>query len=210
MRAAFSAPSLVSGPGGLGGGRATMIFLTSQPLWVLGILVVLATLLSMAGPVFVRRHVGLARLSTNNEVAGFKFATLGVLYAVLLAFVVIVVWEKFNEAENAVAQEAGAAATVYRLAEGVGGVPGAIAGVLGAYLTLFPTRPVIWRVPAAIVIGAWAVVQFSRGFGTVGQHALAAQGAGIAYFTHIGGFLCGIIAIGLFRRREVAAGAARY
>ena len=102
-----------------------MIFLTSQPLWVLEFLVVLATLLSMAGPVLVRRHVGLARLSTNNEVAGFKFATLGVLYAVLLAFVVIVVWEKFNEAENAVAQEAGAAATVYRLAEGIGGVPGA-------------------------------------------------------------------------------------
>jgi hypothetical protein len=102
-----------------------MIFLTSQPLWVLGILVVLATLLAMAGPVVVRRHVGLARLSTNNEVAGFKFATLGVLYAVLLAFVVIVVWEKFNDAENAIAQEAGAAAAIYRLAEGIGDGPGA-------------------------------------------------------------------------------------
>jgi hypothetical protein len=102
-----------------------MIYLTTRPLWVLGILVVVATLCAMAGPIFVRRHVGLERLSTNNEVAGFKFATLGVLYAVLLAFVVIVVWEKFNDAENAVAQESGAAATIYRLAEGISDGPGA-------------------------------------------------------------------------------------
>ena len=56
----------------------------------------------MFGPVMVRRHVTLERLSTNNEVAGFKFATVGVLDAVLLAFVVIIVWEKFSEAEVAV------------------------------------------------------------------------------------------------------------
>ena len=49
------------------------------------------------------------QLRLNNEVAGFKFATVGVLYAVLLAFAVVVVWEKFNEAENQVATEAGAA-----------------------------------------------------------------------------------------------------
>ena len=74
----------------------------------------------MAGPLIVRRF-GLDRLQANNEVAGFKFATVGVLYAVLLAFAVIVVWEKFNEAENDVALEAGAAATVYRLSDGFGG-----------------------------------------------------------------------------------------
>jgi hypothetical protein len=78
----------------------------------------------MVGPVIVRRRVGLERLSTNNEVAGFKFATVGVLYAVLLAFAVIVVWEKFSDADAAVAQEAGAAATIYRLADGIGGEPG--------------------------------------------------------------------------------------
>ncbi len=112
-----------------------MIFLTSQPLWFLGILAALATLLAMAGPAVVRRHVRLKRLSTNNEVAGFKFATLGVLYAVLLAFVVIVVWEKFNDAENAVAQEAGAAAAIYRLADGIGAAPGAaLRGRLTDYL----------------------------------------------------------------------------
>ena len=72
------------------------------------------------GPVVVRRFVSLERLRGNNEVAGFKFATVGVLYAVLLAFAVVVVWEKFSQAENEVANEAGAAATLYRLWDGIG------------------------------------------------------------------------------------------
>ncbi len=80
--------------------------------------------MAMLGPTLVRRRVALDRLRTNNEVAGFKFATVGVLYAVLLAFAVIVVWEKFSDAENDVAQEAGAAATIFRLADGIGGEPG--------------------------------------------------------------------------------------
>ena len=103
-----------------------MTFLTTQPLWLSAIiLVALPTLLAMAGTVLVRRRVGLDRLSINNEVAGFKFAVVGVLYAVLLGFAVIVVWEKFSSAEGAVAQEAGAAATIYRLADGIGAGPGA-------------------------------------------------------------------------------------
>jgi len=73
----------------------------------------------MAGPVIVRRYVEVSQLRTNNEVAGFKFGTVGVLYAVLLAFAVVVVWEKFNQAESEVAKEAGAAATVFRLTQGV-------------------------------------------------------------------------------------------
>jgi hypothetical protein len=102
-----------------------MTFLTTQPLWLSGlILVALPTLLAMTGTILVRRRVGLDRLSANNEVAGFKFAVVGVLYAVLLAFAVIVVWEKFSSAESIVAQEAGAAATIYRLSDGIGTGPG--------------------------------------------------------------------------------------
>ncbi|MBV9561634.1 MAG: DUF4239 domain-containing protein [Bradyrhizobium sp.] len=102
-----------------------MLFLTTHSLWLSGTLMVgITTLVAMAGPVIVRRYVSLDRLSTNNEVAGFKFATLGVLYAVLLAFAVIVVWERFNDAEKYVAQEAGAAATVYRLSRGMENEPG--------------------------------------------------------------------------------------
>jgi len=97
-----------------------MNFLATQPLWISAvILLVPTTLLAMAGPILVRRFFDFKQLRTNNEVAGFKFATVGVLYAVLLAFAVIVVWEKFNQAESDVAKEAGAAATVYRLIRGI-------------------------------------------------------------------------------------------
>ena len=103
-----------------------MLFLTTMPLWLSSfLLLVPTTLLAMAGPIVVRRYVNLSRLRTNNEVAGFKFATIGVLYAVLLAFAVIVVWEKFNDADSIVAKEAGAAATIYRLSTAIEGDQGA-------------------------------------------------------------------------------------
>jgi hypothetical protein len=100
------------------GGRDTrMQSLTVMPLWLSSfLLVIVPTTIAMLGPVVVRRFVRLDRLRTNNEVAGFKFATVGVIYAVLLAFAVIVVWEKFNQAEDNVAREAGGAATIFRLA----------------------------------------------------------------------------------------------
>jgi hypothetical protein len=111
-------------------------FLNGLPLWLSGILIVgLPTLLAMLGPILVRRYVTLERLAKNNEVAGFKFAVVGVLYAVLLAFAIIVVWERFSDAENNVAKEAGAAATIYRLSQGINGQPGiALRGALTNYL----------------------------------------------------------------------------
>jgi Protein of unknown function (DUF4239) len=112
-----------------------MTFLTTAPLWLVAIsLVGLTTLIAMIGPVIVRKHVSLDRLRTNNEVAGFKFATVGVIYAVLLGFAVIVVWEKFSDAENDVALEAGAAATIYRLA---GGIKGPSASALREGITAY-------------------------------------------------------------------------
>ena len=103
-----------------------MFFLTTLPLWLSAvILIVPPTVIAMAGPVVARRYVELSQLQTNNEVAGFKFATIGVLYAVLLAFVVIVVWERFDQADSEVAQEASAAATVYLLTGGIDATHGA-------------------------------------------------------------------------------------
>jgi Na+/melibiose symporter-like transporter len=100
-------------------------FLAGLPFWLSGILVVgLPTVLAMVGPILVRRYVTLEKLAENNEVAGFKFAVVGVLYAVLLAFAIIVVWERFSNAENNVATEAGAAANIYRLSHGINGQPG--------------------------------------------------------------------------------------
>jgi len=101
------------------------MILTFLPLWLAAILLVgVPTLLAMGGPALIRRRLSLERLRANNEVAGFKFATVGVLYAVLLAFAVIVVWEKFGDAESHVADEAGAAVTIYRLAAGIEGETG--------------------------------------------------------------------------------------
>jgi Protein of unknown function (DUF4239) len=95
------------------------LFLSKCPLWFTATLVViLPTLAAMYGPALIRRRIALERLTINNEIAGFKFATVGVLYAVLVAFAIIMVWERFEDAESAVAQEAGAATALYRLASG--------------------------------------------------------------------------------------------
>ena len=58
---------------------------------------------------------GVDRLSLNNEVAGFKFAVIGVFYAVMLAFVVIAVWEEFRKTEAAVRDEAKAVVDLHRV-----------------------------------------------------------------------------------------------
>jgi len=97
-----------------------MVFwLTSRPGWVLVLFLFIFTGLAMMGPYLVRLRVRLVHLRGNNEVAGFKFAVIGVLYAVLLAFVVIISWERYHDAEKALATEAGSAATLYRLAGGL-------------------------------------------------------------------------------------------
>jgi hypothetical protein len=114
-----------------------LFFLTSHSLWLSGAIIVgLGTALATAGPACVRRCVSVERLAANNEIAGFKFATIGVLYAVLLAFSIIVVWQKYSDAETTVAQEASAAESIYRLSAGIAEEPrGALRGALTAYLT---------------------------------------------------------------------------
>ena len=100
--------------------------LIDNALWVAAlVLLVPTTMFAIAGPVIVRRYVPLERLRTNNEVAGFKFATVGVIYAVLLAFAILVVWERFNQADIGIANEASAAATVFRLTQGLDAEHGA-------------------------------------------------------------------------------------
>jgi len=83
------------------------------------------------------------------------------------------------------------------------GASGAIAGVLGAYILLFPKQKVkvlqgqqVIQVPALIVIGLWIVLQFFSGIGSI---AGAAQTGGVAYMAHIGGFLAGFGLTFLFR-----------
>jgi Protein of unknown function (DUF4239) len=66
-----------------------------------------------------RRRWGTERLALNNEVAGFKFAVVGVFYAVLLAFVVVAVWESYHDTEAAVRNEAKALADLHQVSYGL-------------------------------------------------------------------------------------------
>lgn len=82
------------------------------------------------------------------------------------------------------------------------GASGAISGVLGGYLLLFPTRRVMvmisWfvtAVPAFIAIGLWFVFQLIAGLGVLGSGSKA---GGVAYAAHIGGFIAGLLLIKVF------------
>src|SRR6185436_17072773 len=86
------------------------------PLWVTGLILTLGAAVYAIGlTLFSRWMYGVDRLKLNNEVAGFKFAVVGVFYAVLLAFVVIAVWEDFRKTEEAVRDEAKAAVDLHRI-----------------------------------------------------------------------------------------------
>jgi hypothetical protein len=110
-------------------------FLSSLPLWQLILLVVIIpTAIAMAAQLSIRRWVGVDKLVRNNEIAGFKFATVGVIYAVLLAFVVIAVWEKFSQAQDAVTEEAGAIAALHHFTEGKEPATAAMQAAIAKYL----------------------------------------------------------------------------
>ena len=83
------------------------------------------------------------------------------------------------------------------------GASGAIAGVLGAYILLFPQGTIkvlqgqrVVQVSALIVIGMWIVLQLFSGIGSI---ATTAQSGGVAYMAHIGGFLAGFVLTFLLR-----------
>ncbi|MEW5745924.1 MAG: rhomboid family intramembrane serine protease [Nitrospirota bacterium] len=89
------------------------------------------------------------------------------------------------------------------------GASGAVSGILGAYLLLFPHARVhtliifgfFWqvvRIPAVVVLGFWIVLQVLNGI--LGAGAL--RHGGVAWFAHIGGFIAGIITIKLWRPRK--------
>jgi len=84
------------------------------------------------------------------------------------------------------------------------GASGAISGVLGAYLVMFPTNRITVLfflrtigVPAILAIGLWAVLQFINGFGAFA--VTEETGGGVAYMAHIGGFVAGVVAGFVFR-----------
>ena len=85
------------------------------PQWLAILLLVVAALsFSISGFLVVHRFIPVEIRQNHNDVAGFVFATLGVTYGVMLAFVVIVVWEQFNDAKTNVANESSAALVLYK------------------------------------------------------------------------------------------------
>ena len=101
------------------------------------------------------------------------------------------------------------------------GASGAIAGILGAYVVRFPTNsietivpigcfPLFLRLPAILIIGVWAATQFMHGFAPLSTRVLSEQGGDVAYFAHIGGFLCGVLLVGLFAKSAPRRQGRRY
>jgi len=84
---------------------------------VYGVLVVCAvSLVALGGLALMERMVPKEVRQSHNEVAGFIYAVVGVVYAVLLALVVIAVWEEFDAARDTTEQEANALAEIFWLA----------------------------------------------------------------------------------------------
>jgi membrane associated rhomboid family serine protease len=100
------------------------------------------------------------------------------------------------------------------------GASGAIAGVLGAYLLLYPRArvvtmvpilfyPLVFELPAVIYLGFWFVLQLWSG---VAALDVAGDVGGIAFWAHVGGFLAGMLLLQVFKRRDLPppAAAARH
>ncbi len=83
------------------------------------------------------------------------------------------------------------------------GASGAIAGILGAYLVMFPKKKIkvlmiifVIQLPALIVIGLWFILQLFSGIATITE---AGQTGGIAYMAHVGGFVVGFLVTLIFK-----------
>jgi membrane associated rhomboid family serine protease len=95
------------------------------------------------------------------------------------------------------------------------GASGAVSGVLGAYLILFPYASILtlvmfgffWRfvqIPAMVVLGFYIVLQLLSGYLSVSASTGGAEIGGVAWFAHIGGFLAGVVLLFLLRPRRSA------
>ena len=94
------------------------------------------------------------------------------------------------------------------------GASGAIAGILGGYLILFPQVrvrtlipiPILFfprvELPAILVLGFWFLMQFFNGIAQIGT--MQVQGGGVAFFAHIGGFIAGLLLVRLFGGKKSA------
>jgi membrane associated rhomboid family serine protease len=85
------------------------------------------------------------------------------------------------------------------------GASGAISGVMGAYLLLYPRAQILTLVfiflvpiPAVVILVLWFVLQFASGVSSLG---VAAASGGVAWWAHVGGFLMGMVITNVARRQ---------
>jgi hypothetical protein len=134
-----------------------ILVLLALPTPVLVVLVVgLPILLAVTGLLLVRTLTPHTQLQPHHDVAGYIYAGLGVLYAVLLAFVVVVVWGAFNATQARVHQETDALSSLFRQAQ------------------VFPT-PVQVAIRAAVLAYARAVIEHEWSAMTQGQESQIAR-----------------------------------
>lgn len=112
-----------------------MSFIYLWPTWLIIVFeIVIFVVPAVGGHMLVRRFVPHPILAKHNEVTGFVLAIVGVIYAVLLAFVVIIAWESYDQASNGARSEVSAASDLYRLS---GTYPGPQRNALRAEITRY-------------------------------------------------------------------------
>ncbi len=109
------------------------------------VIVLMAVAVSLIGLALVRRLAPIDQLAQHTDVAGYIYAVIGVIYAVVLALVVIAAWEEYRGAREAVANEASA---VLNLARAANGWPAGDRGEVESALTAYARQVVDVEWPA--------------------------------------------------------------
>lgn len=93
------------------------------------------------------------------------------------------------------------------------GASGAVAGIMGAYIVRFPHSRILtlvfifffittFEVPASIMLAYWFLIQVFSGLGSIARTNLSAEGGGVAWFAHVGGFIAGAVLIKLMAPKQ--------
>jgi hypothetical protein len=136
-------------------------WLYNHPVWETGgVIVAVAVLLSWAGLFIFDRFVHVSIRSRHNDVAGFIIAIIGVIYAVLLAFIAVAAWESFDAAGRVVQQEANLVGNLARDSVALGPAERAqMQQVIAQYLDVVIHREWPAQEAGQVDTNAWKVVQ---------------------------------------------------